>query len=69
LIQYTYENLHSRLRYSIKTLPTNALLQPNMSNVHHHHHHHDFASANQAFFDKHAHEADHRPKASELAER
>ncbi|KAJ7042056.1 S-adenosyl-L-methionine-dependent methyltransferase [Mycena alexandri] len=32
------------------------------------HHHHDFASANQAFFDKHAHQADHRPKAAELAE-
>ncbi|KAJ7771439.1 S-adenosyl-L-methionine-dependent methyltransferase [Mycena metata] len=31
-------------------------------------HHHDFASANQAFFDKHAHQADHRPKAAEMAE-
>ncbi|KAJ7184498.1 S-adenosyl-L-methionine-dependent methyltransferase [Mycena filopes] len=34
----------------------------------HHHHQHDFTSANQAFFDKHAHEADHRPKAAEMAE-
>ncbi|KAJ7348928.1 S-adenosyl-L-methionine-dependent methyltransferase [Mycena albidolilacea] len=34
---------------------------------HHHHDHHDFASANQAFFDKHAHQADHRPQAKEMA--
>ncbi|KAJ6546828.1 S-adenosyl-L-methionine-dependent methyltransferase [Mycena capillaripes] len=39
-----------------------------MSDAHHHHqHHHDFASANQAFFDKHAHQADHRPHAPEMA--
>ncbi|KAJ7144936.1 S-adenosyl-L-methionine-dependent methyltransferase [Mycena crocata] len=33
-----------------------------------HHHHHDFASANQALFDEHAHKAEHRPHAPELAE-
>ncbi|KAF8191586.1 S-adenosyl-L-methionine-dependent methyltransferase [Mycena galopus ATCC 62051] len=42
-----------------------------MSDAYHHHHHHDdthdFVSANQAFFDKHAHQADHRPQAAELA--
>ncbi|KAJ6497095.1 S-adenosyl-L-methionine-dependent methyltransferase [Mycena vitilis] len=32
------------------------------------HHHHDFSSANQDFFDKHAHEVDHRPKVTEMAE-
>ncbi|KAJ7494420.1 S-adenosyl-L-methionine-dependent methyltransferase [Mycena galericulata] len=31
-------------------------------------HHHDFASVNQAVFDKHASHADHRPMAAELAE-
>ncbi|KAJ7684439.1 S-adenosyl-L-methionine-dependent methyltransferase [Mycena polygramma] len=31
------------------------------------HHHHDFSSANQDFFDKHAHEVDHRPKVPEMA--
>ncbi|KAJ6500706.1 S-adenosyl-L-methionine-dependent methyltransferase [Mycena sanguinolenta] len=41
-----------------------------MSDIHHHSHHHhphDFASANQAFFDKHAQQADHRPQAAEMA--
>ncbi|KAK7035886.1 S-adenosyl-L-methionine-dependent methyltransferase [Favolaschia claudopus] len=37
------------------------------SHSHHHHHHHDFAAANQALFDKHAHEADQRPDAAEVA--
>ncbi|KAJ7253341.1 S-adenosyl-L-methionine-dependent methyltransferase [Mycena haematopus] len=32
-----------------------------------HHHHHGFVSANQAFFDKHAQQADHRPQAAEMA--
>ncbi|KAJ7221543.1 S-adenosyl-L-methionine-dependent methyltransferase [Mycena pura] len=46
-----------------------------MSSPHHHHHypanqthHTDYVSANQAFFDQHAHQAEHRPMASELAE-
>ncbi|KAJ7118940.1 S-adenosyl-L-methionine-dependent methyltransferase [Mycena epipterygia] len=39
-----------------------------MSNPHHPHHHHDLASANQAHFDQHAHHADQRPDATELAE-
>ncbi|KAF7298400.1 Methyltransf-25 domain-containing protein [Mycena kentingensis (nom. inval.)] len=47
-----------------------------MSSAHHHHNHqhphghghgHDYASANQAFFDKHAHTTEHRPMAAELA--
>ncbi|KAK7036009.1 Methyltransf-25 domain-containing protein [Favolaschia claudopus] len=38
-----------------------------MSSEHSHHHHHDFAAANQALFDKHAHEADQRPDAAEVA--
>ncbi|KAJ7778727.1 S-adenosyl-L-methionine-dependent methyltransferase [Mycena maculata] len=33
-----------------------------------HSYHHDFTSANEAVFDKHAADADHRPMAAELAE-
>ncbi|KAJ7491093.1 S-adenosyl-L-methionine-dependent methyltransferase [Mycena latifolia] len=33
-----------------------------------HVHHHDYALANQTLFDHHAHHADHRPMAAELAE-
>ncbi|KAJ7700863.1 S-adenosyl-L-methionine-dependent methyltransferase [Mycena rosella] len=33
-----------------------------------HVHHHDFAAANQALFDQHAHHAEHRPLAPEMAQ-
>lgn len=36
--------------------------------THAHHHHHDFAEANKAFFDQHAHEL-HRPDALKLRQK